>query len=340
MVTIRQIAKCAGVSTATVSNVIHGKVNKVSPSTIARIQRLIDEMGYVREQGQTVSRSRSSRMVAVIIHFHRSFEDTALSDPFYGVITGSIEEELRQRRCVMMLYTSQDVEDIIQMLAVWDVDGVIAISFSNADCKKIYNMFQKPMITIDAYGEDDEVSSIPNIALDDEQGGYLMARHLVELGYENILMGGVDDYGIDRCRWHGMQRACADTLFLKEKKKLNYIRLGDTLEARKSRYQEIAKQVPFKRKTAIFFSSDSLAMEAICFWTEQGIRIPQDFGVAGFDNSSNAVHFSIPRLTTIHQDVRQKGVIAVVERVTALRDPEYKPNSHRLPVCLVSRQSV
>lgn len=340
MVTIRQIAERAGVSTATVSNVIHGKVNKVSPSTIARIQRLIDEMGYVREKGQTVSHSCGSKLVAVIIHFHRSFENTALSDPFYGVITGSIEEELRRHRCVMMLYTSQDVEDIIQMLAIWDVDGVIAISFSKADCEKIYNMFQKPMITIDAFGEEDEPFSISNITLDDEQGGYLMANHLIELGYENILMGGVDDYGIDRCRWHGMQRACADTLFLEEKNKLSYIRLGGTVEARESRYQEIAKQVPFKRKTAIFFSSDALAMEAICFWTERGIRIPRDLGVAGFDNSPNAVHFSIPRLTTIHQDVRQKGVIAVEELVTALRDPEYKPASHKLPVFLVSRQSV
>lgn len=340
MVTIRQIAERAGVSTATVSNVIHGKVNKVSSGTIARIQQLVDEMGYVRERGQTVPHSRGSRLVAVFIHFHRSFEDTVLSDPFYGVITGSIEEELRRRGCVMMLYTSQDVEDIIRMLTVWDVDGVIAISFSKADCEKIYNMFQKPMITIDAYGEEDEPFSIPNITLDDEQGGYLMASHLVELGYENILMAGIDDYGIDRCRWHGMQRACADTLFLKEKKKLSYIRLGDAAEVRKSRYREIAKQVPFKKKTAIFFSADSLAMEAICFWTEQGIRIPRDLGVAGFDNSSNAVHFSIPRLTTVHQDVRQKGVIAVEELVTALRDPEYRPKSHRLPVFLVSRESV
>ena len=81
-------------------------------------------------------------------------------------------------------------------------------------------------------------------------------------------------------------------------------------------------------------------MEAIKFWTEHGVRVPQDVGVAGFDNSVNAVSFSIPPLTTISQDMRMKARIAVEELVAAIRDPEYTPQNHRLPVSLVTRQSV
>ena len=81
-------------------------------------------------------------------------------------------------------------------------------------------------------------------------------------------------------------------------------------------------------------------MEAMGIFAEWGIRIPEDVGVAGFDNSFNAVHFSIPPLTTIHQDIREKGRIAVEELVSALQNPDYIPRSHILPVSLVKRQSV
>ena len=340
MVTIKQIAERAGVSTATVSNVIHGKAKKVSAETVERIRKLIDEMGYVQEQGHRAARSQNSKLVAAIIHYHHGFENSVLADPFYGIVTGSIEEELRQQGCYMMLYASPDVEDIFQMLMTWDVDGVVAVSFSMEDCKKLYNLIRKPMISIDAYGDVGEQSPVPDVGLDDEEGGYLMARHLLELGYETIFMAGVDNMGIDRRRWMGAQRVIGTPLFHGDKVKMEFIELGSTLRKREACYRDIARQVPFKRKTAIFFTSDSLAMEAISFWAERGVRVPQDLGVAGFDNSVNAVSYSIPRLTTISQNMQMKARIAVQELVSTLRDPAYQPRSHKLPVSLVSRQSV
>lgn len=167
-----------------------------------------------------------------------------------------------------------------------------------------------------------------------------MTRHLLELGYETIFVGGMENMGIDHQRWVGAQRVCDSLLFLERKKKLEFIELGITRQKRRIRYQEIAKQVPFKKKTAVFFTADSLAMEAISYWAECGIRVPQDIGVAGFDNSLNAISYSIPRLTTINQDIAMKGCLAVRELVAALRDPSYQPVSHKLPVSLVSRQSV
>lgn len=340
MVTIKQIAERAGVSTATVSNVIHGKSKKVSAETVQRIRELIDEMGYVQEKGQQISRGHESKLVAVIIHYHHGFENSVLADPFYGIITGSIEEELRKRGYYMMLYAAPEVDDIFKMLMTWDVDGIVAVSFSMEDCKKIYNMIRKPMISIDAYGDNNEPSPVPDVGLDDEGGGYLMVRHLLELGYENIFMAGVNSYGIDRRRWLGAQRVCDTPLFQGGKKRLEYIELGSTQQDRESRYRDIAKQIPFKKKTAVFFTSDSLAMEAVSYWAEWGVRVPRDIGVAGFDNSINAVSYSIPRLTTISQNMQLKAQVAVKELAASLQDPSYRARSHTLPVSLVSRQSV
>lgn len=341
MVTIRQIAERAGVSTATVSNVIHGKSGKVSAKTVARIQELIEEMGFVQEKRQGIVQSLGTKLVATIIHSHHVFDNSVLADPFYGVVVGSIENELRKQNCYMLLYSADNVEDISRMLVNCDVDGVIALSCSKENCKMIHNLIRKPMVSIDAYGSlSPAEDAIPDVGLDDEEGGHLMTQHLLDLGYETIFMAGMDNYGIDHQRWVGAQKVRGTLMFLERKCKLEFIELGHTLPERQVRYQEIAKQTPFKRRTAIFFASDALAMEAISYWAELGICVPQDVGVAGFDNSINAISFSIPRLTTINQDIPMKGILAVRELVAELRDPSYRPMSHRLPVALVCRQSV
>lgn len=340
MVTIRQIAERAGVSTATVSNVIHGKSRKVSAKTVERIRHIMDEMGYVQESPHRNEGRTQAKLVAVLIHYYQWFEDSVLADPFYGIVTGSIEQELRRQGYYMMLYASQDMEDIFRTLMTWDVDGIIAVSFSISDCGKLYNLLRKPMISIDAFGKPGESYLVPDVGLDDEGGGRLMTGHLLELGYETIFVGGGADFGIDHRRWLGAQ-TIRDTLEFQEgKRRLEFLPLGFSLREREKRYREIARQIPFKRKTAIFFTSDILAMEAMSYLAEWGIRIPRDIGIAGFDNSQSAARFSIPRLTTVQQDFYQKGRIAVQELVAMLRDPGYWPQNHRLPVALVSRQSV
>lgn len=340
MVTIKQIAERAGVSTATVSNVIHGKAGKVSAKTVERIQALINEMGYVQEKRQGIVHSQGTKLVATIIHCHHYFENSVLADPFYGVVVGSIEDELRRQNCYMLLYSSSNVEDISKMLVTCDVDGVIALSCSKDNCKKLHHMIHKPMVSIDAYGNLSGKTPVPDIGLDDEEGGRLMAQHLLDLGYETIFVAGMQNIGVDHQRWVGAQQVCSTLMFLERKCKLEFIELGHTLRKREVRYQEIAKQIPFKRRTAFFFTADALAMEAIRYWAERGIRVPRDVGVAGFDNSINAISYSIPRLTTINQDIRMKGCIAVRELVAALQNPAYQPVSYKLPVSLVSRQSV
>ena len=339
MVTIKQIAQAAGVSTATVSNVIHGKSKHVSAETVERIQKLIDEMGYLRETGQRVASSHDAKLVAILIRYHHGFENSVLADPFYGVVTGSVEEELRKHDCYLMLYASQDVDAIFQMLMTWDVDGVIAISFSREECQKLQSLIRKPMISIDAYGDENSAATVPDVGLEDEKGGQIMTQHLLELGYETIFVAGVANYGIDHRRYLGARQMIGTPLFQAGKKKLEFVELGSDLRSREECYEQVVRQLPFKRRTAFFFASDSLAMEAISFWAKRGIHIPRDFGVTGFDDSVNAVSFSIPPLTTIHQDMAMKGRIAVQELVHAFRDPSYQLQSHRLPVKLVVRQS-
>ncbi len=340
MVTIKQIAQRAGVSTATVSNVIHGKTKRVSPANVEKIQRLIDEMGYVQRMGFRVIQNGRSRLVAVIINYHKEFEETVLSDPFYGRAVGCIEHRLRELGYYMMFYSAEDMDDIFKVAMTWDVDGIIALTFSRADGEKLRSRIQRPVVSIDAHGERPEHSRVTNIGLDDAQGGRLMVEHLLKKGYDQIFVCAPMDYGNDRVRWLGANEAWMQHPELTEGKKLRQVIMGVSQEEREACYRGIARQLRPGRKTALFFVSDYLAIEASSYLAGIGIRAPDDIGIAGYDDISFAGKFAVPRLTTIRQDIRGKAERAVDEIVAMIDDPEYPAREVTLPVSLVSRQSV
>lgn len=340
MVTIKEIAERAGVSTTTVSNVIHGKTKKVSPANIEKIQRLIAEMGYVQKMGLRVLNNESSQLIAVVINSHKEYDEAILADPFYGKILGVMEQRIRKKGYYMMFYSASDMDEIFKMVMAWDVDGVIALTFTKKDCVKIRNMIQKPVISIDAYGETEQEISVPNIGLNDMEGGYLMTQYLMCCGYENIYVCATRDHGVDHLRWQGAQKALEDIENQDGKKKLQFVALGRSRYSRENQYQQMARQIPFKKKTAVFFLSDLFALEAISFFADQGIDIPGQIGVAGYDDIMYS-RLAVPRLTTIHQDIQGKAEMAVDELVKSIEDTSYYPEAdYRLPVSLVARQSV
>lgn len=253
MTTIKDIAERAGVSTATVSNVIHGNTKKVSPATIELIENLIKEMGYVQKMGLSVLNNGSSKMVAVVIHTHKKYEDAVISDPFYGKIIGFIEEKLRLLGYYMLLYSTDDVNEVFRTVMAWNIDGVIALSFSRNDCNKIWHLIHKPVVCIDAYGISHDDTPVTNIGLDDSTGGALMSEYLLQCGYENILVCATNDYGVDYSRWTGAREMFEELTAGNKEKKIRLINIGETQITRESFYQQLLRQIPFPTKTAAFF---------------------------------------------------------------------------------------
>ncbi|MCC8076715.1 MAG: LacI family transcriptional regulator [Clostridiales bacterium] len=341
MVTIKEIAARAGVSTATVSNVLHGNLKKVSPATVEKVRKLIDEMGYVQGQGPHAVQKGGSHLVAVIVQYQIGVESSLLTDPFYGVVIGVIEKELQKHGYYMLFYSSDNVDNIFKTIMGWNVDGVIAISFSDVNCEKLNQMTRKPIISIDCfYSGKQTQSSVPNIGLDDHMGGYLMTRHLMKVGYKSVFVCGYRNYGVDAWRWRGAQQALEEAGEMGGGCKLKLIELGVTAEEREKSYREILRQMPFRSRTALFFTADILAMEAYYFLLRSGVKIPEDVGIAGFDDNTESIGFSLLRLTTVRQDFPAKGRLAVEELVKAIEDPAYRMHSHLLPVSLVLRDSV
>lgn len=337
MTTIKELASLAGVSTTTVSNVIHGKTKRVSPATIQKVEALIREKGYVQKMGLRVLNQEQSQLIAVIINYHKDFQDSILGDPFYGRIIGFIEKYVQKKGYYLMFYATKDMDKIFRMVMGWDVDGVIAVSFSHRNCEKIHQLIQKPIISIDAYGTLDEGSqrTVANIGLDDESGGYRMTEHLLRCGYQQIRVCAGRDNGVDHLRLLGAQQAMKE--LAAPEQKLQFVPLGMNYEKRKESYEWMLRRR--QPDTAFFFLSDMYALEAISFFSDRGIQVPRDAGIAGYDDISFA-EFSTPRLTTVRQDVEQKAKMAV-EMLTAEIEQGQVPKEMeiRLPVTLMIRKS-
>lgn len=340
MTTIKDIANRAGVSTTTVSNVIHGKTKKVSPATIELIEKLIQEMGYVQKLGLNVLNNTSSRMIALVIHAHRKYENSIISDPFYGKIIGFIEEKLQIQGYYIMLYSTDDVNKVFHTVMAWNIDGVVALFFSRNDCNKIWSLIHKPVISIDAYGSSQGSPFVTNIGLDDFTGGSRMIEYILGCGYHDIFVCATSDYGIDQTRWNGAREMFARLTEKNSSKKIRFINIGETTLTRESFYQQLIRRIPFPQKTAVFFLSDFYAIEAISYLATRGVCIPADIGIAGFDDITYA-RLTVPRLTTIHQDMEKKAELAVSELLKAIENPAaYTGKEALLDVILIARDSI
>ncbi|MDO5416022.1 MAG: LacI family DNA-binding transcriptional regulator [Lachnospiraceae bacterium] len=340
MATIKEIANLAGVSTTTVSNVIHGKTGKVSPANIEKINQLIKETGYVQKLGLRVLNKECSQLIAVVINYHKDFKDSILADPFYARTLGRIQEQVQSLGYYLMVYTEKEVEKIFQMVAGWDIDGVIAISFSKRNCEKIFRLTGKPVVAIDAYGdlEEGQEQQVMNVSLDEESGGYMMTRYLLECGYETIKICAGRDNGVDHLRLVGGRKAMAE--HGSGRQRLQFEALGMNAEKRTESYRWLLQRnTP---RTALFFLSDLYALEAIRFFHEEGVLVPQQIGVAGYDNISYS-GLSVPSLTTVSQDVDKKAQIAVALLMEQIKGgQEYEKPKEReilLPVTLIVRKS-
>ena len=119
-------------------------------------------------------------------------------------------------------------------------------------------------------------------------------------------------YGVDYSRWTGAREMFEELTAGNKEKKIRLINIGEAQITRESFYQQLLRQIPFPTKTAAFFLSDYFAIEAISYLGSKGIRVPADLGIAGFDDI-NYAHLTVPKLTTIHQNMERKAELAVTE---------------------------
>lgn len=333
MIRIKDIAKQAGVSPTTVSNVIHGNYNKVSKKTVERIEKLLAETEYVPSMGAMMLAGGSSRIIGVLVGEPEGEKHGREGYAFSNVLIRAIESEIYRKNYYMLLHFTLNAEEGIQFSATWNVEGLITIGLDAKSNTMLQVKGKAPVVSIDTYYEKPEIA---NVGLDDFGGGYLMTEYLLDCGHRKIGFVADNDVGVDHERWRGVYHAyekkLGDTAGVRQ-----IVIPGERTE-RENYYRKYLMQLA-KEEDALFFASDYYAAEAVVRLRDLGFYVPKDISVAGFDDSESA-RLCRPRLTTMHQDIAGKGEYAVKKLFQLIYGEPNISVSDQLPVSLIVRDSV
>lgn len=333
MIRLQDIAEMAGVSRTTVSNVINGNTKRVSQETIDKITAILKEQNYVPHMGSMMLSGHGSRIIGVVLGFHYAHGMQSLQDPFVGELVGTIQMETEEKGYYVMLIGGENIQNVVDIASKWNVEGLIILGYNEERYRKLSRKLNKKMILIDTYPEG--AYTFPNVGVDDYSGGYQIGEYLYSRGYEKALFVAETDKDTDYYRWMGFKQAM-------EKRgkfcsRSRYIVVPGEKHLRLRKYGELLPR--FLEARALAFSSDYGAIEAMNFFFDKGIRIPDQISITGYDDSIYASMVR-PKLTTVHQDVRQKAHVALKCLMKLIKGERLEELNIKSPVYLIKRDSV
>lgn len=333
MIRLQDIADMAGVSRTTVSNVINVNTKRVSQSTIDRITAILKEQNYVPHMGSVMLSGHGSRIIGVVLGFSFIHGMQSLQDSFVGEITGTLQVEAENRGYYIMLIGGERIDNVVDMASRWNVEGLIIIGYNEEQYHQLSRKLNKKMVLIDAYPKGGY--SFQNVGVDDYSGGYQIGEYLYSCGYHRALFVAETEQDSDYARWLGFKQAMEKNGGFCSRSR--YVVVPQEPRRRLKKYEELLPH--FLETKALAFSSDYTAVEAINFFTDKGIRIPDQISITGFDDNFYA-QIVRPKLTTIHQDIHQKAVLALRKLLLMAEGKEPAEKNVKSPVWLVKRDSV
>lgn len=333
MTTLADVAQEAGVSMMTVSNVLAGKTNKVSAKTAERVRAAVESTGYVPSSAARALSRRRSRIIALVVNG----DGKAMTSTHDARYVGELARVLQAQGYMSMLITAVDLQKTVTSLRSWNVEGAIVINTLLTEVERLRGGHDVPMLFSDNYSA---VSGTLTVHADDYTGGRLAAEHLIAKGHRQaVFLGPVREVvSVDDERWRGFKDAF-------EAAELPAPRAPRSIdETTVARGIEVAADVLAlePRPTAVFCSADDLAAGLLRGLTAQGVRVPEDISVIGFDGFDIS-QVTSPSLTTIGQDISAKAALSVDVLLKALTegvDVAGAAHPGPLPVKLIEGESV
>lgn len=331
--TIKDVAKLANVSIATVSLVIH-KHKRISEETRQRVLKAIETLNYHPSRSARGLVSRKTGNIGFILtndHFLRT-------EPFYTQIFMGTEFEAHSTEYYVLLTTVNsdysEGDHLPRFVLERNIDGMIIagkVPRLFIDMLVKYNL---PIIFIDFVPAGKKSGSV---VVDNVGGGIQATEHLIELGHKKIgFIGGDIEHPSIKDRMEGYKRAL-------EKSKLKFntklIDIEESYPARNNGYNA-AKRLFAKNKdiTAVFTCNDAMAIGVMQYMKEKGIKVPDDVSIIGFDDvvSEDSIE---PSLSTIRVPKMELGIEAMKLMIDLMKNGVQKTKKTIVPVQLVVRKS-
>jgi DNA-binding LacI/PurR family transcriptional regulator len=334
-ITIKDVAYKAGVSTAAVSYVLNGKEGKVSETTLIKIQKAMSDLNYIPDFSARSLASNKSNLIGVVIPQTEDQDQLLLENPFYSDLVCGIESQLRLKDYHMILSGVDKGKGYLDLSMQRNLDGAIIMGIYKEGFYDELKKVDIPIVLVDSYINDDYFKKI---GIDDELGGKIATEHLIECGHTNIALvtGVIRKDGVIEKRYSGYKQALKDANLFYNPDHVFEGSVAYDYGVETGRL--IAKAHP--EITAVFATSDMVALGVINGLSEFGKSVPEDISVVGFDDISFTKMF-MPHLTTVSQNITERGVFAAKLLVDAIEDrlDETKSN-YVLSIELIKRDSV
>lgn len=317
MANIREVAKRANVSVATVSRVINQSEN-VKEKTRIHVLNVLDEMGYGQDRPECMQSRKKVRRILVLL--------PDIANPFYSVIAQGISETARKKDYFLMLCTTGRIYEnekyYIDMLRTGMADGAIIIAPVMSKAELIELDSENHIVQCCEYEE--EVETVSHISIDNYAAGTDAVQHLINIGHKKIAMISCDNGFLSTRERENAYKGtlkkngiefCPQYL---AKMESDY---GYRTGIRSMNYLLNIKEPP----TAVLAVSDIVAIGAMQAIQKAGLSIPEDIAVMGFDDLDVASLYN-PPLTTIHQpkvDIGRLAMELLDKKINGIK-PEYE----------------
>jgi LacI family transcriptional regulator len=316
---MEDVAKRAGVSLGTVSNVLN-KPHMVSEKTRLKVREAIRELGFVPDRrARALAAGTSNTIGFVVIDLSNSF--------FLDMARGAEREAQKAGLTVLLADSDMQVEKERVYMELFDEERVAGILLaplpSTADDVMTSGRWRRDVVLLNSPAQCGRCS----VTVDNEVGGYRAARHLIDKGRRRLLFaGGPDSLAPVHDRRRGVERAVAETNGAVE---LTFLR---SAELQASNGRELGHRVAglpvAERPDGIVAAADLLALgmiQAILSATE--LRFPDDISLIGYDNNRAAWDSVVP-ITTMAQPGTEMGHVATRLLVEELRSPGSHEHQH------------
>lgn len=293
-VRIREVAEQAGVSVGTVSNTLNHP-ERVSPNTQSAVRAAIRELGFVPNQQARVLMGAPSNVIGLVV--------VDVLSPFFMEIAHSVERAAREAGHVVILCNSENDHDkeftLLQMLAAQRVKGVL-LSPAGGGAPTIDGLRGLPVVYLDYT----EKSANCSVSVDHVAGGRLAAHHLLSLGHRRLaFVGGLPGLQQFELRVRGMREAMVETGLDPDEALVEVHEEGIGLESGTRAAQRLlADGLP----SGICCGNDMIAFGVFRELGRNGIRIPEDVALVGYDDVEFAESWIVP-LTSVRQPTQEMG---------------------------------
>jgi LacI family transcriptional regulator len=323
--TMKDVAKLAGVTQPTVSHVINGTAS-ISKDVCDRVNAAIEALQYRPNALAKGLKTNTTKTIGLIV--------PDITNSYYACIAKEVEQMLVENGYISFLScTDYDVESeqkIVDKLMRYSVDGIFVMcEFLNREPLKQLKRYGVPTVTLDDCPSEYIASMVYT---DNELGGYLATRHLIDRGRKRIAyLGEKVTMRSLQTRFEGYRRALLEAgLSLDEE----IILLDRELAYRFDAGLQFGKKLADKGVDGVFASTDMIALGVARAFFEAGIRVPEDIALVGYDNIPLAELWT-PALTTVTQPSGQIAEAAIEQLFLQIEGKKHKCEVKLMPELIV-----